>query len=288
VRIIRTGRTLPLTFHSGAHVDKGWVREGILSGLSVEPSTLTEISLRLGVSKSTASYHLSLLSGRGAIEVVDSWVGRGGVQVKRYGLKEGSLMTILSRGQEEAELGRLRETFDLNALAWESSGEAITLEEVQNLLYRMFLHLFKIARSEHRTLMREYGNRLGAILAKRMQKLPSKQALLGLKEYLASSGMSDLDLLDIPNSSVIVVASNTCIGSNTHQTNSCFFLEGMIEGAAKSMLGPSIKVGRVTVQGLPSCLIAVGRVRKLELAAVAEAVLSSPRYSGLGRRRIGA
>jgi DNA-binding transcriptional ArsR family regulator len=272
-----------LSAHFGAQVDKGWVREGILSGLSVEPSTLTEISRRLGVTKSTTSYHLSLLTGRGVIEVVDSWVGRGGVRVKRYGLKEGSLVTLLSPGQEDAELGKLRETFDLQALAWESSGGPITLGEVQNLLYKMFLHLFKIARSEHRVLMREYGKRMGAILSKRMSKRPAKQALQGLTELLTTSGMSDLDLLDIPNSAVSVVVSNTCLGSSTHQTNSCYFLEGIIEEAAKSMSGPSIKVGRVTVQGLPSCLIAIGRVKKLELVGIADAILSSPRYSGLGR-----
>jgi len=288
VRIIRTGRTIPLPAHAVAQVDKGWVREGILSRLAIEPSTLTEVSQRLGVSKSTASYHLSLLVGRGVIEVVDSWIGRGGVQVKRYGLKEGSLVTLLSRGEEEAELGKLRETFDLQVLAWESSVDAITLEQVQSLLYRMFLHMFKIGRSEHRTLMRDYGNRMGAVLAKRMPRVLPKQALLGLREYLSVSGISDMDLLEVPNSGVLVAVSNTCIGSTTHQTNSCHFLEGIIEGAARSMLGPSIKVGRVNVPGLPSCLIAVGRVKKLELGGLADSVLTSPRYSGPGRGRIGA
>ena len=96
MRIIRTDGIIQDPFRS-APVGKGWVREGILSGLSVEPSTLTEVSRKLGVSQSTASYHLSLIMDRGVIEVVDSEVGTGGVQMKRYGLKEGSLVTLLSR-----------------------------------------------------------------------------------------------------------------------------------------------------------------------------------------------
>ncbi|MDA4127681.1 MAG: helix-turn-helix domain-containing protein [Thaumarchaeota archaeon] len=288
MEIIRTGSTIPFSSHTGAHVDKGWVREGILSALSIEPATLTEVSRKLGVAKSTASYHLSQLVGRGVIEVVDSWVGRGGVQVKRYGLKEGSLVTLLSRGEEEAELGRLRETFDLKALAWESSMGAIGVEEVQSLLYRMFLHLFKIARSQHRALMREYGDRVGAILAKRLTRAPPIRALSGLVEYLSTGGISDLDMVRIPNSAVSVMVLNTCIGSTTHQTNSCYFLEGIIEGAAKSLLGPSIKVGRVYVPRLPSCVIAIGRVRTLDLGRLADTVLESPRYSGTRRGAPGA
>lgn len=284
--IIRPGRAIPSPTRSGASVDKGWVREGILTALSTEPSTLTEISRKLGVSKSTASYHITLLMGRGVIEVVESKDGIGGVKMKRYGLKEGSLVTLLSRKEEEAELGRLKETFELGTLSWGSSARAVSLEQVQGLLYKLFLHLFRIARSEHRALMRDYGSRVGAMFSRQVSSRPFKEALLGLTTQLASSGLSDSDLLELPNSGVSVVVSNTCIGSTFHQSNSCYFLEGIIEGAVRTMLGPNIKVSRVTPPGLPSCAIAVGRVKRLELEQVSRAILTLRNYQSMspGRR----
>ncbi len=264
-------------------MDKGWVREGILSGLSVEPSTLTEVSQKLGVSKSTASYHLSLLMDRGAIEIVDSKEGRGGVQVRRYGLKAGSSVTLLSRREEEAELGKLRETFDLEVLPWRASAKSVTLENVQGLLYKMFLHLFKLGRSEHRTLMREYGTRTGDIVAEGVSRMPFRDTLGWLAGFLGSSGISECNVLELPNSSIIVLASNTCIGATSHQTNSCYFLEGMIEGILRKKLGPSVKVGRVDVPGLASCLLAVGRAKRLELDWVADNIITSPEYSAIER-----
>jgi DNA-binding transcriptional ArsR family regulator len=266
-------------------VDKGWVREGILSQLSAQPGTLTEIARTLGISKSTASYHLNLLLTRGIIESITSDAGKAGASSKRYALKEGVLVTFPSRRDEEAELGRLRETFDLYTLSWESIAGPIVLEQVQGLLYKMYLHMFRIARSEHRILMKDYGNRAGAKVAKRMPPLPFKQVLLGLTSYLTANRISDADFLELPNSTISVIVSNACIGSPFHQSNSCYFLEGMIEGVVKTKQGPGINVGRVVVPGISSCLIAVGRVKRLDLEWISEAILSSPKHSTIDRSK---
>ena len=285
MRIIRTRRGAGLPQHEET-VKKGWVREGILSGLAVEPATVTELASRLGIAKSTASYHVSLLVSKGVVQVIDTTEARGGVQMKRYGLREGSYVTLLSRKDEEAELGRLRETFDLRALSWESSAAAVDLQEVQGLLYRMFLHLFRISRSEHSTLMRDYGRRTGGIMARRLPERPLKESLLGLTAQLASTGLSDSDVLEVPSSGVSLIVSNTCIGSTFHPSNACYFLQGMIEGAVLGKLGPNVKVGRVTVPEVPSCLFAVGRVKRLEGAWLAEAFLTSSVYAAINRGRV--
>ncbi len=283
MRIIRTGGTnqpQPV----GAKVAKGWVREGILSWLATRPSTLTDVSRTLGVSKSTASYHLSLLVEKGAVEVVDSRVGRGGAEVKLYGLREGSQVTLLSREDEEAELTLLRETFDLEMLSWQSS-EAIGLEQVQRLLYRMFLHLFRISKSEHSSLMREYGASAGAVFAGHLPQTRSREALSRLAAEFARAGLSDADVMEIPETSISVLVSNVCLGSASHTSNACHFLEGMVEGAVREMAGPGVRVGRVNVPGVASCLIAVGRVKRFEQGWLAEAVLTSSSYAAINRRR---
>ena len=269
----------------GPKVSKGWVRQSIISGLSTQPSTVTELARRLGVSKSTASYHLSMLLSKGVVEVVDSEEGKGKVQMKRFGLREGSYVTLLSRRDEESELGRIRETFDLFALSWGRSAAAVSLEQVQGLLYSMFLHMFRISRSEHMALMREYGNRAGSILASRMPAVPLKETLMGLTAEFARSGISDSDLMELPDSPITVVVSNTCVGSTFHPSNSCFFLEGMIEGTIRTKFGPGVKIERVTVPSLPSCLFAVGRVRRFDPDWLADAILGSSSYAAINRRR---
>ncbi len=269
-----------------AKVAKGWVREGILSWLATRPSTLTEVSRTLGVSKSTASYHLSLLMGKGAVEVVDSRIGRGGAEVKLYGLREGSQITLLSREDEEAELTLLRETFDLGMLAWQSS-DAIGLEQAQGLLYRMFLHLFRISKSEHTSLMRQYGTTAGAVIARRLPQTRNRDVLPRLAAEFTRTGFSDADVMEIPDTSISVLVSNVCLGSASHASNACHFLEGMVEGAVREMSGPSVRVGRVTVPGVASCLIAVGRVKRFEQEWLAEAILTSSSYAAINRGRYG-
>src|SRR2546425_3170194 len=96
VRIIRTHMKSTVVYSSGASVKKGWVRDGILRNLARNPSTLTALASRLGVSKSTVNYHLSSLLARGAIDIVDTKVGRGGVVSNEYALKEGSLVLLPS------------------------------------------------------------------------------------------------------------------------------------------------------------------------------------------------
>ena len=112
-------------------VKKGWVRDGILRSLARNPSTLTALASALGVSKSTVNYHLANLLARGAIEIVDTRVGRGGVVSNEYSLKEGSLVILPSADEEEEELTSLEEVFGVETLLWETASELPGKREVR-------------------------------------------------------------------------------------------------------------------------------------------------------------
>jgi DNA-binding transcriptional ArsR family regulator len=257
-------------------VEKGWVREGILSSLSKGPATMTQISSQLEISKSTASYHLSRLLARRVIEIVDARPGRGRVVVKKYGLKEGSLVMFPTLRQEETELGRLRETFELQALGWRSGTDGVDLTRMESLLYKLFLHLFRITRSEHMGLMLEYGQRTGEILADTLPPNRLRRTLPAIAEYLSRSKIADADLIQIQGSPITVLHSNTCIGSSIHQGNPCYFLEGIVRGIIAYKLGSGVQVLRVAPPDLSGCYLAIGRVKNLDLSWVAEALLTSP------------
>jgi DNA-binding transcriptional ArsR family regulator len=267
-------------------IEKGWVRERILSALVVEPSTVTELSKTIGVAKSTASYHLSLLLLKGVVEL-ESKGNKGGAHMKLYRLREGSQVTVLTQRDEETELNRLKEVFELTTIPWRTSAELIGLEQVQSLLYKLFLHLFKISRTEHRVIMLEYGNRVGELLFRRLPGQSLRGALSSLTTKLASARLSDSTLLDTPVSPVLVVVSNSCIGSNFHPTNSCYFLEGIIERAVKGRFGPSMSVERMNFAGLSGCVIAVGRNKRIEPDLIEDSVMTSVRTINSGKVRGG-
>src|SRR3989442_13231490 len=103
----------------GVSVKKGWVRDGILRSLAREPSTLTALASALGVSKSTVNYHLANLLARGAIEIVDTRVGRGGGVSNQDSLKEGTLVLLPSAAEEEEEVTSAEEVFGVETVRWE-------------------------------------------------------------------------------------------------------------------------------------------------------------------------
>lgn len=210
--------------------------------------------------------------------------GKGGVRTRRYGLKSGSVVLFPAREREEVELQRIRETFDLQTLGWVGTAD-VKSEEMQILLYRMFLHLFRVTRTQHRALMLDYGNRAGAVISPKVSVPLARRAVITIATFLKQTGIGDVDVVEIPDSPVSVLVSSVCLGSDYHPSNSCYFLEGIIEGLVRAKLGVGTKTGRVDVPGISGCCIAVGRVRNLELDWLSEAVLSSPRYSAINRGR---
>src|SRR2546428_2916820 len=120
-------------------VKKGWVRDGILRSLARNPSTLTALASALGVSKSTVNYHLANLLARGAIEIVDTRVGRGGVVSNEYFFKEGSLVILPSADEEEEEVKSLEGGLGVEALLLGTADEPPQGGRVEGLLYQLLL-----------------------------------------------------------------------------------------------------------------------------------------------------
>src|SRR5438093_3694844 len=143
----------------GISVKKGWVTDGILRSLAREPSTLTALASALGVSKSTVNYHLANLLARGAIEIVDTRVGRGGVVSNEYSLKEGSLVILPSADEEEGRLRSLKGDSDVRR--WRGGPRGDYPEEGSSRLFstRLFWRFSKIRRSDNGLLLEamEYG-----------------------------------------------------------------------------------------------------------------------------------
>src|SRR5215471_1798327 len=255
----------------------------MLGLLSKEPLTLTELAAKLGVSKSTASYHLSSLLGRGAIETLDSEPGRGGIVQKRYGLKSGYVVLVPTRGEEDKELARIREIYDLEILSWRKSKLTVDGAGLRALLYKMFLHLFRITRVRHREIMVEYGIRTGELISTEISRGLVREVLLNFVMWSKDVGVADADLIEVQSPTASIMVSSSCLVSDSHPSNSCYFLEGMLRGVARQRAVGGATVARLDMVGLPSCSLAVGRGRWLDVKGISEAMLTSSRFSTLRR-----
>ena len=259
----------------GVSVKKGWVRDGILRSLAREPSTLTALASALGVSKSTVNYHLANLLARGAIEIVDTRVGRGGVVSNEYSLKEGSLVILPSADEEEGELTSLEEVFDVETLLWGTASELPEGGRFEVLLYKLFLHLFKISKSEHRTLLEGYGYRAGSMLSQAVRGRNARETLRELADEMGKREIASGQVIEIRGTRTGVLVLEKCLGSTDHPGYACHFLEGFIRGIVQPKHGAGQTVERLDVD-LPACCLAVGRPRHVSMDWLKEAVLHHP------------
>ncbi len=221
------------------------------------------------------NYHISSLLSRGAIEIVDAKVGRGGVVSNEYALKPGSLILLPSMEEEREQLTSLQEVIDVETLLWEGARELPSGVEIENLLYKLFLHLFRITRSEHRTLLEEYGYKTGSLLSGAAGGRNAKETTRRLVTEMDRRGVASIELLEVPRTRTLLLTSRRCIGSTEHMTYSCFFLEGLIRGLIQGRHGTAARVERLEL-GLPACCLAVGRAKQADLEILKEAAFSSP------------
>src|SRR5712691_6689627 len=259
----------------GVSVKKGWVREGILRNLARNPSTLTSLASALGVSKSTVNYHLSSLLSRGAIEIVDTKVGRGGVVSNEYALKQGSLVLLPSIDEERKELRSLEEVFDVETLTWATASDLPSGEKFEVLLYKLFLHLFRISKSEHRALLRGYGHRAGTLVSHSVSGGNPRESIRRLAREMARRGIASARLLELTGTRTVVLISGRCLSSSDHRSYGCYFLEGLVAGVLQTRYGAGQTVERLELD-LSACCLVVGRPKHTTLEWVKEAVLSQP------------
>ena len=254
---------------------KGWVRDGILRKLSRNPATLTVLASELGVSKSTVNYHLSSLLARGAIEITDTRVGRGGVVSNEYALKEGSLVLLPSPDEEQERLASIEEVFLLDTLTWGTADELPTGERFRMLLYKVFLHLFKVGRSEHRTLLESYGYRAGAMLAHVVGGKNAAETLRVFADEMEKRDIASAQNVEIRHTRTRALILEGCLGSSEHPSYACFFLEGLVRGLVHGKHGASLNVERLDVE-LPACCLVVGRPKHAKLDSLKEAISHQP------------
>src|SRR3989442_3107840 len=258
-----------------ASVKKGWVRDGILRNLARNPSNLTALASALGVSKSTVNYHMATLLARGDIEVVDTRVGRGGVVSYEYSLKEGSLVILPSADEEEEELTSLEEVFGVETLLWETASELPEGGSFEVLLYKLFLRLFKISKSEHRTLLEGYGYRAGSMLSHAVRGRNVKETLRELGDEMGKREIASAQVIEIRGTRTGVFVLEKCLGSSDHPSYGCYFLEGFIRGIVQPKHGAGQRVERLDVD-LPACCLAVGRPTHAGLERLKDAVTHHP------------
>ena len=258
-----------------ASVKKGWVRDGILRNLARNPSNLTALASALGVSKSTVNYHLANLLARGAIEIVDTRVGRGGVVSNEYSLKEGSLVILPSADEEEKELTSLEETFGVETLLWETASELPGGSSFEVLLYKLFLRLFKISKSEHRTILEGYGYRAGSMLSQFVRGRNVRETLRELTDEMGKKEIASAQVIEVKGTRTEVLVLEKCLGSSDHPGYACRFLEGFVRGIVQPKHGAGQTVERLDVD-LPACCLAVGRPKHASVEWLKEVIMQHP------------
>lgn len=257
-------------------VGKGWIREAVLVSLSKNPSTLTSLARELDVAKSTVDYHIRGLLEKGLIEISETTVGRGGIVSKFYSLGRGAVVLLPTAAEEMEERRHLEEAFEAQTLSWAPGEDSPDGQEMRLLLYRLFLHLFKITRSQHQALLQEYGRRVGKIVAVHFTSRGRRATLQNAMAWMSKNSVASAELVDVPDSQSSVLMLGDCLGSAEHPGRACWFLEGLVEEIVRARLGSSYLVSRLENPGIPSCCLVVGRGRRQDSRFLREAILSSP------------
>lgn len=255
-------------------VRKGLVREELVSALSRQPARLTDLARLLGVSKATVEYHLSALTARGLVEVLDYGAKMKGPKAKVYTLRRGTVFAVPSSAEESSELRAMEEAFEVSTLGWGSRTELPDGRELTHILYLLFLHLFRVTRVEHPELMRSYGRRAGLSLAhaflggKGLQDTLSK-----LRDIYARLDIATLETVSNGAARPRGLIFGRCLYSQDHPTEACFFLEGFTSGLMQTRFGPTFQVMRVSSE-LPACVLVAGAQRSLRESGTIEAVMA--------------
>ena len=258
------------------------MRDSIINLLSRSPQTLTELSAKLSVSKASVSYHLAALQSREIVEVADVKIGRGGVESKKFRIHAGSLVTTSRLKDEEDQLRRLAELFEVTKLSWTVPEKRISGLDVEIFLYQMFSIIYNVTRSDHKYLFEQYGYRFGdEVVSKEIRGRSIREMVGNLAAYLRDSGMVKSTLLTVPNSTTVAVLCSKCFGNYDHRGPVCSFTEGTMKGVVSSKFGSSFNVSRLH-SDLPFCVSLVGRESTKDQSWLKAALVRTPRMDYAG------
>lgn len=220
---------------------KGWVRDGILSCLTMGPTTGSEIARRLGVSKATVTYHTKELIRRNVIEIADVKSVRGGVYSKVFALKPGSLVLARRRAQQEDSRAKLEEEFERLLMSWHLGPSRAPSDEFKLFLYHMY-RLLSQSDSLEEGVFEEFGSRAGEhLIAPSLKFETVGRGLKELAAYLTERGMAEARA-DIGKGEGQIICAG-CFENREHGGLVCSFTKGIIEGTVRAKRG-----GRHTVE----------------------------------------
>jgi DNA-binding transcriptional ArsR family regulator len=220
--------------------EKGWARDRILSVLLEKPATLTEIAGRVGISKSTASYHMKGLVSKGITEIVDVENVRGGVYRKTFALRQGRTVITAPRENFPGSESQVAEQFQWLKLAW---AENPRVEDLIVFLYHVFLEQGGLSRDKLSETLLSFGKRFGSeVLGASLRSRGVEKELKELLILLNHAGAATCTI-DSFGSSGRVLACSSFLRTTDPASPVFSFLRGMVEGTLNSRHG-----GRYTVQ----------------------------------------
>jgi DNA-binding transcriptional ArsR family regulator len=136
-------------------VRKGRVREAVLSLLSRQPRSTSELSEELGVAKSTMSYHLGRLLEEGLIVMTSVTPVRGRAVIKKY-----STAGYLENQVESEMIRKMMERIDRERLNWSEKPEDLR-SFLMGVLLHSFRYLCQVNSIEHATVLERVGRMIG-------------------------------------------------------------------------------------------------------------------------------
>jgi DNA-binding transcriptional ArsR family regulator len=233
--------------------EKGWARDGILSVLLEKPASLSEIARGVGISKSTASYHMKELVNRGIAEIIDVKNVKGGVYTKTFSLRQGAVVISEPRNSIRNVDGMVAEQFDGLKLNWSLKHRP---EDIILFLYHMFISLGGAQREQIGKTFFRYGKQFGReVLAPSLQPGKREQEVKEILAWLSRWNLAVCKIETSRQSEQTISCSN--FFQSTDSNSPVFqFLAGIIEGALASKHGDRYLVGEGDAYGTtPQLLI---------------------------------
>ncbi len=238
---------------TGSSPEKGWARESILRVLLKKEASLSQIASEVGISKSTASYHMKALVKRGIAELVDVRNVKGGVYLKTFALRRGKVVIsepqIEARGADRmitAQYERLKLSFHQNQRS----------EDIIIFLYDMFLLLSGAPWQVMAESFLQYGMLFGKeILGPSLHSRGLQQDLQETLELLSRLGIA-FCTVETRQRSEHVISCSTFFRTSDPSSPVFKFFQGTIKGALDSKHGERFQVQeRIGYQKSPELLI---------------------------------
>lgn len=214
--------------------EKGWARESILAQLARKNSILSEIAAEVGISKSTASYHMKELVKRGIAEIIDVRRVKGGVYSKTFRLRHGVVVIGEPRPVGESAERTISEQYSalkMSLTANPQSGSIVVF------LYDVLLSLYGVSRREVEEIFLRYGELFGReVVGPSLKSRDLSRELRGILDWLDRTG-SAICSIESGDNRTSVLSFSTFFRTTDPKAPVFKFLQGLVEGVLASKHG---------------------------------------------------